>query len=139
MKQRNRRPRVHEELVEERRRREAVAKSFQEPTPEELLAMLNSNPDEVWRSDHMKIRTDLATKVEMIPPPSLLTPPPPSLPLLLQAVKLQKHIKSRAVKEGLIEEKKQGFLKTALMPLLNENYNPEEEEDGQDWTVKEKK
>jgi hypothetical protein len=33
------------------------------------------------------------------------------------------------VKEGLIEEKKQGFLKTTFQPLLDENYNPEEEED----------
>lgn len=107
MKQRNRRPRVHEELVEERKKREAVEKSFEEPTPEELLTMLNSNPNELWRSDQIKLRTELASK----------------------AIKLQKRIKDRAVKEGLIEEKKQGFLKTALLPLLNENYNPEEEEE----------
>jgi hypothetical protein len=64
MKQRNRRPRIPEELVEERRRREVVEKSFQEPTPEELLAMVNGNPEEVWRSDQMAKRTDLATKVD---------------------------------------------------------------------------
>jgi hypothetical protein len=33
------------------------------------------------------------------------------------------------VKEGLIEEKKHGFLKTTLRPLLDEDYNPEEEEE----------
>jgi hypothetical protein len=63
MKQRNRRPRVPEELVAERRRREAVEKSFQEPTPAELLAMVNGNPNDVWRSDQMATRTDLASKV----------------------------------------------------------------------------
>ena len=63
MKQRNRRPRVHEELVEERKKREAVAEEFRRPTASELLTMVNGDPNDIWRSDDIKKRTELATKV----------------------------------------------------------------------------
>ena len=101
LRQRDRRPRAHQELYEERKRREEKANEFKRPTTPELLKMVQGNPDQVWRSSDMRKRTDLAT----------------------QAVKLKESIRQRAVKEGLVEDRKKTFYQSNILPMIRGNYD----------------
>lgn len=101
IRQRDRRPRAHLELYEERKRREAKEKQYARPTTPELLKMVQGNPDEVWRSSDIGKRTDYAQK----------------------AVKLKESMRQRAVKEGLIEDKKKSFYQRNILPMVNSEYN----------------
>jgi hypothetical protein len=101
LRQRDRRPRAHQELYEERKRRERQEKGYQRPSTPELLKMVQGTPDEVWRSDDIAKRTDFATK----------------------AVKLKESMRARAAKEGLIEDKSKSFFQEHLLPMIADNYD----------------
>ena len=101
IRQRDRRPRAHQELYEERKRREKKEKGYARPTTPELLKMVQGDPDEVWRSSDIAKRTDFAGK----------------------AVKLKESMRQRAVKEGLIADKSKTFFQRNILPMVNSEYN----------------
>lgn len=101
IRQRDRRPRAHQELYEERKRREAREKEYARPTTPELLKMVQGDPDEVWRSSDIGKRTDLAGK----------------------AVKLKESMRQRAAKAGLVEDKQKTFYQRNILPMIDSEYN----------------
>jgi hypothetical protein len=101
IRQRDRRPRAHQELYEERKRREKKEKAYARPTTPELLKMVQGTPDEVWRSSDIGKRTDYAAK----------------------AVKLKESMRARAAKDGLVEDKTPTFFQKHLLPMIADDYN----------------